>query len=152
MWYTETCVRYVTHVNSERYAELIVFNISQDNILVDEDENVYISDFGLAVYAQAGSTKYGSSRGGNVRWLAPELIDPEQFGSDSTRPTFASDIYSLGCLCVEVRFISRDSIHMSDHMVLVVIDRSRTFPWVLHRRAGGETSRMRKTSASPYPL
>ncbi|KAJ3484484.1 hypothetical protein NLI96_g5603 [Meripilus lineatus] len=77
-------------------------DLRADNILVDEDENVYISDFGLAVYAQAGSTKYGSSRGGNVRWLAPELIDPEQFGSDSTRPTFASDIYSLGCLCVEL--------------------------------------------------
>ena len=90
--------------------------------------------------------------------MAPELLervygdDDDDNENDRKGPTFASDIYSLGCLCVEVRFISRDSIHMSDQMVLVVIDRSRTFPWVLHRRAGGETSRIWKTSASPYPF
>lgn len=44
-------------------------------------------------------------RGGNARWLAPEVIHPELFGLTSDRPTMASDVFGVGCVCVEVAVI-----------------------------------------------
>ncbi|KAH8097003.1 hypothetical protein BXZ70DRAFT_943874 [Cristinia sonorae] len=72
------------------------------NILIDSDWKVRLADFGLAVFAGDGSNHYASVRGGASNWLAPELIDPEAFGQNSSRPTFASDIYSFACVCMEL--------------------------------------------------
>ena len=75
-------------------------------MLVDDDDNICLTDFGLAVFIREAqdSIGYGSTRGGNPRWLSPELIDPELFAEQdqSGRPTFASDIYSFACGCIEV--------------------------------------------------
>ncbi|KAH8084347.1 kinase-like domain-containing protein [Cristinia sonorae] len=72
------------------------------NILIDNDLSVRLADFGLAVFAAGASQNYASSRGGNVRWMAPELILPEAFSLESMRPTYASDVYSFGCVIVEL--------------------------------------------------
>ncbi len=61
-----------------------------------------LTDFGLAVIAAAGHSLTTTTRGGAFGWLAPELIDPDMFGETSSRPTFASDIYSFACVCIEV--------------------------------------------------
>lgn len=74
----------------------------QANILVDDDLHIKLSDFGLSVFADGSSKSYASMRAGNPRWLAPELIDPDEFGLDSRRPTFCSDIYSFACVLTEV--------------------------------------------------
>lgn len=37
-----------------------------------------------------------------MRWTAPELFEPEEFGLDSRRPTFESDLYAYSCICIEV--------------------------------------------------
>ena len=75
-------------------------------MLVDDDDNVCLTDFGLAdlIREAQDSIGYGSTRGGNPRWLSPELIDPELFPEQdqSGRPTFARDIYSFACVCIEV--------------------------------------------------
>lgn len=34
--------------------------------------------------------------------MAPEFLAPEEFGMASYRPTRKSDIYSCGCVCIEV--------------------------------------------------
>lgn len=52
--------------------------------------------------AEAVNKEFCSSRGGNEQWLAPEVIYPEAFGLTSNRPMYASDIYSFGCLWIEV--------------------------------------------------
>ena len=39
--------------------------------------------------------------GGTLRWMSPELLDPEQFGLDACRPTKPSDCYSLGMVIYE---------------------------------------------------
>ena len=66
-----------------------------------------MTDFGLSVFQQEASEAYGSTRAGNVRWLSPELIDPDQFEGEYAkgRPTYASDIYSFGCVCIEVSLL-----------------------------------------------
>ena len=74
-----------------------------------------MADFGLSVFAQGQSQNYASQRGGNYRWMAPELIDPEKFCLYSSRPTYASDAFAFGCVIVEVRFIAFHSFHMSSH-------------------------------------
>ena len=69
----------------------------QGNVLLDDDLNARVSDFGLAIVAEDYVTQ--TSTGGRApNWLAPELIDQFQ----SSQPSKASDIYSFGCVCIEV--------------------------------------------------
>ncbi|THH27686.1 hypothetical protein EUX98_g6507 [Antrodiella citrinella] len=72
------------------------------NILIDSEYKIRLADFGLAVFAGDSSNHYASVRGGASHWLAPEIIDPEAFGMSSSRPTFAADIYSFACVCIEL--------------------------------------------------
>ena len=60
-----------------------------------------IGDFGLSVFDGEWSGEFGSQRGGNPRWLAPELLLPGPY--KRPRPTFSSDIYSFAMVCIEVR-------------------------------------------------
>ncbi|KAJ7145907.1 kinase-like domain-containing protein [Mycena epipterygia] len=68
------------------------------NILVTRDWSACLTDFGLSLYSDLSGRS--TSRGGSVRWMAPELIAPEEFNV-SFRRTSCSDIYAFGCLCVE---------------------------------------------------
>ena len=70
--------------------------------MIDHDMEVKLADFGLSVFADGASNSYASVRAGATRWLAPELIDPAEFGKQSSRPTFMSDIYSFACVVIEV--------------------------------------------------
>ena len=75
----------------------------QGNVLVDNDGNARLSDFGLALVTESSSYAYGSSHGGGaIPWKAPELIDNEEFDLPDTRPTPSSDVFSFACMCVEV--------------------------------------------------
>lgn len=58
----------------------------------------------MSLIAEGTAYNYGSQHGGGAtRWSAPELFDPEEFGLESSRPTFQSDIYAFACICIEVR-------------------------------------------------
>ncbi|KAJ7694802.1 kinase-like domain-containing protein [Mycena rosella] len=67
------------------------------NILVDDEGNARLADFGLASYANA--TVKSSARAGSLRWMAPELLDP---GCLTFRRTFATDVYAFACVCYEL--------------------------------------------------
>lgn len=43
-----------------------------------------------------------SSRAGTLRWMAPELFLPENFGRLYVRPTYQTDIFALGMVIYEV--------------------------------------------------
>jgi serine/threonine protein kinase len=40
--------------------------------------------------------------GGTIKWMSPELLDPEKFGLKKSRPTKESDSYALGMVIYEV--------------------------------------------------
>lgn len=49
-----------------------------------------------------GLSSSGSyAQGGTVRWMSPELIDPQRFGFQKRRPTISSDCYALGMVIYE---------------------------------------------------
>ena len=73
------------------------------NILVDSGGCVRLTDFGLSLLAEGTPYNYGSVHGGGaIRWSAPELFEPEEFGLDNARPTPRSDVYAFACVCIEV--------------------------------------------------
>ncbi|KAF8177072.1 kinase-like domain-containing protein [Mycena galopus ATCC 62051] len=70
------------------------------NILLDDHGHIRLTDFGLAVFADGPLAP--TNRGGSTRWMAPELLDPESYGLEVFQRTFASDIYSFACVCLEL--------------------------------------------------
>ena len=76
---------------------------TQSNVLVRADGRAYIADFGLSTLLTAvGGPSVASSRqnGGTVRWMAPELLNPQNPSPPS--PTSRSDVYSFGSIMFQV--------------------------------------------------
>lgn len=74
------------------------------NILISPGGHALLADFGVASVVNANVARWTSvptmtRTGGTIRWMAPELFENE---NDEGRHTFASDIYSLGCVMYEV--------------------------------------------------
>lgn len=86
--------------------DIIHRDIKGANILVDNKGGIKISDFGISKRVEASAmlgTSAGSSKGhlhrpslqGSVYWMAPEVVR-------QTAHTKKADIWSLGCLIVEM--------------------------------------------------
>ncbi|KAJ6486720.1 hypothetical protein C8R45DRAFT_266801 [Mycena sanguinolenta] len=88
------------------------------NILITDDGNACLSDFGLATtIADADSTvgvTSSSNRAGSVRWFAPELIEPTNFGCKKFIRTKASDVYAYACVCLELYTGNPPFSHLQD--------------------------------------
>ncbi|KZT10224.1 kinase-like protein, partial [Laetiporus sulphureus 93-53] len=84
------------------------------NVLVDETSHARLSDFGLAAVIYDPDTvnlmTTSSCDHGSIRWMAPELLFPEQVGLKSARQTFQSDVYSLAMVMWEI-FTGRMPFH-----------------------------------------
>lgn len=71
-------------------------DIKPDNILLDEEQNVYLTDFGIAQDLEANhTTRGGDTFAGSLTYTSPEQIKGE-------RSTPLTDIYSLGVLLYEI--------------------------------------------------
>jgi serine/threonine protein kinase len=72
--------------------------VLQTNILIGDDCEALISDFGLAAIEDAAGNP--SAGRGSDAWLAPErCINP------SGKRTYAMDVYAYACICYMVRVL-----------------------------------------------
>ena len=75
------------------------------NILINDDGHACIADFGLLTIIPDQTSFISTisfAEGGTIRWMSPELLDPESFGLKDSRPTNESDCYALGMVIYEV--------------------------------------------------
>ena len=70
-------------------------DIKPDNILLDEDENAYLADFGIAKDLNVGSHTEEGALVGSLEYITPEQIT-------GNAVTARSDIYSLGLVMYEI--------------------------------------------------
>ena len=75
------------------------------NILIDKNGHARLADFGLLTIVSDSTyptTSSSSPSAGTTRWMSPELLDPDRFGFENSRPTKESDCYALGMVVLEV--------------------------------------------------
>jgi WD40 repeat protein/serine/threonine protein kinase len=68
-------------------------DIKPENILLDTDNNFYLTDFGIS--AQAGKENTSDTVSGSAKYIAPEQLQ-------SQPPTTQSDVYSMGVVLYEL--------------------------------------------------
>ena len=75
-------------------AQLFHRDVKPANILLDEAETAYITDFGLAKDTQGSLLTRPGQTLGSLDYMAPEQVRGEQIGA-------ATDVYGLGCVVFE---------------------------------------------------
>ncbi|TCD64697.1 hypothetical protein EIP91_003771 [Steccherinum ochraceum] len=99
VWLYQICLG-LTYLHGEG---IVHGDLHGGNILIDDADNVRLTDFGLGLLAEANPNNYASKHGnGSFPFRAPELHDPSKFGLDDTRHTRESDIYAFGCVVWEL--------------------------------------------------
>lgn len=94
----------VCHHCLGKWFYLTNFTLLKANVLIDQNRNARLADFGLIKITSNPANILPSSShvpAGTARWMSPELIDPSQFGLEESCPTIASDCYSLGMVIYE---------------------------------------------------
>lgn len=70
-------------------------DIKPSNLILDPNENVWMTDFGLAISRDTAESETVSSGSGTLRYMAPEKLDSASDG-------VTGDIYSLGITLIEL--------------------------------------------------
>ncbi|KAG1859315.1 kinase-like domain-containing protein [Suillus subalutaceus] len=87
------------------FSNIIHGDLMPFNVLIDENENALLADFGLSRLLGDHETSFFDSHGpGAIRWAAPEItpLDPEKPDEEISKPNKPSDIYSFGCIMMQV--------------------------------------------------
>ena len=95
----------------------------QANILISSKYRACLADFGLAAIVEDASSIDGPPTyraGGTIRWMAPEILDPDRYGyikrARRKLPSKSTDIYALGMTILEVG--------MGSPLLLLLLDAS----------------------------
>jgi serine/threonine protein kinase len=70
-------------------------DLKSSNVLIDENWNVKLCDFGLSRLKNNKKNKKGNIRVGTPHWMAPEILKGEKYECES-------DVYSFGILLWEM--------------------------------------------------
>jgi serine/threonine protein kinase len=109
---------------------MLTFSLPSDmlpvklNILIDQDRHARLADFGLSTIISESATiatSASASIGGTLKWMSPELLDPERFSRDHSRPTKESDCYALGMVIYEVLAGKPPFVGLRDHIILRIV-------------------------------
>jgi serine/threonine protein kinase len=90
--------------DGQRRSRILLMFPVKANILIDQTGHARLADFGLLTIIKDPTnvlTSTTHAQGGSARWMSPELIDPQQFGLQHSRPTESSDCYALGMVIYE---------------------------------------------------
>ncbi|KIK35091.1 hypothetical protein CY34DRAFT_96697, partial [Suillus luteus UH-Slu-Lm8-n1] len=85
--------------------DIIHGDLMPSNVLIDAKGNALLADFGLSRLLGDHKTSFtASQRSGAFRWAAPEIIplNAENPNAHFDKPNKASDIYSFGCIMMQV--------------------------------------------------
>lgn len=72
------------------------FDLKPENILVEDDGTLLISDFGQATFVERGGSSRVDGHGGTEAYAPPEINNLNE------RQTRRYDIWSLGCVLIEI--------------------------------------------------
>ena len=88
--------------------------------MIGQNHHALLADFGLLTIASdpTNPTVSSSTKAGTTRWMSPELLDPDQFGFENSRPTKGSDCYALGMVILEVLTGQPPFPHYRDFVVM----------------------------------
>ncbi|KAF9257193.1 kinase-like protein [Marasmius fiardii PR-910] len=92
--------------------DLVHGNIKGANVLVNAQGQCQLADFGLAIFAVT-NIAITSANGGNVRWMAPELLT----GQEQTK--FGCDIYAFAMTTLEILTGQHPFPHIMDEAVII---------------------------------
>ena len=93
---------------SHYWVNCLIFTLLQGNILIDNNHNPRIVDFGYSqTLSKQDKLTYlwsESVRPGAKKWVAPEVLEPDLYPDlkDKDKHTLKGDIYSLGCIILFV--------------------------------------------------
>jgi serine/threonine protein kinase len=88
------CTEVASGLDALHAAGLFHRDVKPANILLDEHETAYITDFGLAKDSQGSLLTRPGQTLGSMDYMAPEQIRGEEIGA-------ATDVYGLGCVMFE---------------------------------------------------
>ncbi|KLO08915.1 kinase-like protein [Schizopora paradoxa] len=107
-------------------------DLRASNVLVDDEGQPRVADFGLSQMVDSQGLSGMSSMGGkgSVRWQAPELLNVGQSFEDvsCTSPTTKSDTYAFAMVCLEIYTEEPPFPRLRDGQVILEVAVNRKRP------------------------
>ncbi|CCM00443.1 uncharacterized protein FIBRA_02475 [Fibroporia radiculosa] len=138
-------------------ARMVHGDLKGANVLINDEGSACLIDFGLTASVHnvdtIGAITTTSNSTGSTRWMAPELLDPEQYGLDEARLSYRRDVYALAMVMYETRPALNDvvetlsSFENKRSIILHLSDRDAGSPSLsTQAQNGSEVDELEETS------